>query len=106
MAVVQKVLTGVLTTTLTTVLYTAPALTRVEIQLLRFSVSSAGGTITSSILDASTTVVGHLAQGQAIDKDNPIELSGLRLEENDVLRGGYGAAAAGAEFVLVYSEHT
>jgi hypothetical protein len=106
MAVVHKILTGTLTTTLTTVILTAPAVTRIEIQVLRFTVSSAGGSITSSVLDTSTTVVGHLLQAHAIDKDNPIELNGIRLEADDVLRGGFGNAAAGAEYYIAYTEHT
>lgn len=106
MAVAYKIKTGVLTTTLTTAILTAPAVTRIEVQVLRYSVSSAGGSITSSILDTSTTIPGSLLQDTYIDKDNPIELNGLRLEENDVLRAGYGSAATGAEYYIAYTEHT
>jgi hypothetical protein len=106
MAVTYKIKTGVLTTTLTTAILTASTATRIEIQVLRYSVSSAGGSITASILDTSTTIPGSLLQDTYIDKDNPIELNGLRLEADDVLRSGYGAAATGAEYYIAYTEHT
>jgi hypothetical protein len=106
MAVAYKVKTGVLTTTLTTPILTAPALTRIEISLLRFTVSSAGGSISAGILDTSASQVARILNGHYIDNDNPIELNGLRLEADDNLQAGYAAAAVNAEYVIVYTEHT
>ena len=105
MPIVNKVKPIILTTTLTTSLLIAGASETIRITHVIVSCGTTAGTITLSIYDNSSTILGRIFNARSIEANKNLETFDLFLEPNDELRGGY-TSASNAEIVICYQVET
>lgn len=105
MAIINKVKSITLTTTLTTSLLTAGASETIRITHIIVSCGVTAGTISLSLYDNSSITTSRIFNAKPIAAYNNLEVFDLFLEPNDELRGGY-ATASNAEIIICYQVET